>query len=281
MGCHQRPPAPPLDAFIESIWLYENDPKPWTLQRILPTGAAQLIVNLKEDATRSYGTGKAESCTVLPGTILSGVATRFQIIDTAEQEYVLGVSFRPGGTVAFFRAPASEMRDVDVPLETLWDPYSTALLREKILSTPLPEAKLDVVERALAAVWQARSLHPAVAFALDCFRRRPHVTSIGTVTDAISLSAKRFIEHFKSEVGVTPKRYCRILRFQRAVACAHPARYIDWSQLALACGYFDQAHFIHDFRAFAGVTPTAYQASRTEFQNHVTFLQSDAYSAAG
>ena len=75
---------------------------------------------------------------------------------------------------------------------------------------------------------------------------------IGDVTDAIALSPKRFIERFKAEVGVTPKRYCRLLRFQRAVAGAHRGGAIDWAGLALSCGYFDQAHFIHDFRASPG-----------------------------
>ena len=88
------------------------------------------------------------------------------------------------------------------------------------------------------------------------------------------MSAKRFIERFKAQVGVSPKRYCRIRRFQQAVARAHRGRPVDWAQVALDCGYYDQSHFIHEFRAFSGLTPTAYQASRTPFQNHVKFLQS-------
>ena len=59
-----------------------------------------------------------------------------------------------------------------------------------------------------------------------------------------------------------------------AGARMRPAVRRDWAGLALACGYFDQAHLIHDFRAFSGLTPTAYEARRTAFQNHVTFLQS-------
>lgn len=81
------------------------------------------------------------------------------------------------------------------------------------------------------------------------------------------------IERFKIEVGVTPKRYCRIRRFQRALALSSRGD-ADWIRVAMDCGYFDQAHFIHDFRSFAGLTPTGYQTARTSFQNHVKFLQS-------
>lgn len=75
-------------------------------------------------------------------------------------------------------------------------------------------------------------------------------------------------------VGLTPKQYCRVRRFQQSVTAAHAAREVDWAELAVSCGYYDQAHFIHDFRAFSGLTPGAYRDVRTAFQNHVTFLQS-------
>ena len=96
------------------------------------------------------------------------------------------------------------------------------------------------------------------------------------MTDSIGLSAKRFIERFREQVGITPKVYCRIRRFQRAVTMATRGRQVEWTRVALDCGYFDQAHFIHDFRSFAGLTPSAYQSARTSFQNHVKFLQSGA-----
>jgi AraC-like DNA-binding protein len=99
------------------------------------------------------------------------------------------------------------------------------------------------------------------------------VANRGCHTGAVGYSPKGFIRRFKADVGVSPKRFCRLLRFQRALAAAHVGRAFNWGELALGCGYFDQAHFIHEFRAFSGVTPTAYSAARTAFQNHVTFLQ--------
>jgi AraC-like DNA-binding protein len=271
-----RIPRPPLSAFIESIWLYENEPRPHALERILPTGAAQLIVNLKEDQTRIYYPELGNRCDTTSGTVLAGVQSRYSVIDTAEQEYVLGVAFKPGGTTPFMPVPTHETRDAEIPLDLLWGVRRTSTLRERLLEARDPDAKLDVMEDALAEMWRPPGLHPCVLFALDAFGRHPHAMSIKAVTDAIGLSAKRFIERFKTEVGLTPKRYCRIMRFQRAVGRAHKGEHVDWSQVALDCGYYDQAHFIHDFRSFAGLTPTGYQAARTESQNHVKFLQSDS-----
>ena len=276
MPYRHRIPRPPLDSFIESIWVYHVDPIPHGLERVLPTGAAQLIVNLKEDQTRLYDPEFPDRCVTTSGSVLSGVQSRFQVIDTAEQEYVAGVVFRPGGTVPFMRVPAHETSDADIPLDTLWGRRRTATLRERLLEGESIDAKLDVLEAALLEMWTPPGLHPAVSFALAVFDRAPTTTKIAAVSDTIGLSAKRFIERFKIEVGLTPKRYCRIRRFQRALALVNRGHHIDWSQVALDCGYFDQAHFINDFRSFAGLTPTGYLSARTSFQNHVKFLQSDA-----
>ncbi len=275
MDYRHRVPRPPLDAFVESIWVYRGDPRPHALERVLPTGTAQLIVNLKEDQTRLYDPTLTNVCVTTAGTILAGVRSCFQVIDTSEQEYVAGVAFRPGGTMPFMRMPAHEGREANVPLEALWGRRQTAALRERLFEAASADAQLDVLEGVLREMWTPAGLHPAVAFALTRFDHVPLTANIGTVADAIGMSTKRFIERFKVEVGLTPKRYCRLRRFQRTVSRAHRGRAIDWASVALECGYFDQAHFIHDFRSFSGLTPTAYQAARTEFQNHVKFLQSE------
>lgn len=271
-----RVPRPPLDAFVDAIWVCRQQLGPLALERVLPTGAPQLIVNLKEDQTRLYDPDHDYRCVTTSGTMLTGVQSRYQIIDTSEQEHVAGVAFKPGGMVAFTRVPAHETADRDVPLEDLWGARRAADLRERLLENDDPDAQLDAIECALQETWAPPGFHPAVAFALAAFDRTPHTTSIAAVTDAVGMSAKRLIERFKCEVGLTPKRYCRVRRFQRAVTRAHQGNGVDWSDVALDCGYFDQAHFIHDFRSFAGVTPTAYQSARTAFQNHVKFLQSDS-----
>jgi AraC-like DNA-binding protein len=146
------------------------------------------------------------------------------------------------------------------------------------LAAVSPPEKLDALERVMAEAWTESAGDPAVDFALDAIARRPQAANIAAVADRIGLSSKRLVERFKTAVGVAPKRYCRILRFQHALKCAERGRRVDWTQIAVGCGYFDQAHFIHDFRSFAGITPTGYDAGRTQFRNHVHFLQAESAS---
>jgi AraC-like DNA-binding protein len=95
---------------------------------------------------------------------------------------------------------------------------------------------------------------------------------VADVSGKIALSSRRFIQVFTDEVGLTPKLFCRVRRFQEAVRRIGTGQRVNWAIVALDCGYFDQAHFIHDFRAFSGLNPSAYAAQRTEHLNHVPIL---------
>jgi len=89
------------------------------------------------------------------------------------------------------------------------------------------------------------------------------------VTGQLALSPRRFIQVFAEQVGLTPKLFCRVRRFHEVMRRVHQGSGIDWTEVALSCGYFDQAHFIRDFRAFSGLNPTAWLAHRGEHLNHV------------
>jgi AraC-like DNA-binding protein len=111
--------------------------------------------------------------------------------------------------------------------------------------------------------------HRAVDFALCRFMDQPRAATVAGVTDQIGLSPKRFIQVFRDQTGFTPKVFCRIRRFQQALDRIAGVKTVDWANVALDCGYFDQAHFIHDFRAFSGINPTTYLAHQTPHRNHV------------
>jgi AraC-like DNA-binding protein len=75
---------------------------------------------------------------------------------------------------------------------------------------------------------------------------------------------------FREEVGLAPKVWCRVQRFQRAVRRLHAGAEVRWTELAADCGFYDQAHFANEFRAFSGIDATTYvNGGRTMWANHV------------
>jgi transcriptional regulator GlxA family with amidase domain len=85
--------------------------------------------------------------------------------------------------------------------------------------------------------------------------------SIKALAEEIGCSQKHLITLFRNAVGTTPKNYCRLLRFEKALGFMQGSSAPDWADIALACGYYDQPHFIREFRAFAGETPNMFKAS--------------------
>jgi AraC-like DNA-binding protein len=96
------------------------------------------------------------------------------------------------------------------------------------------------------------------------FAREPCVQSISEVAAELGVSHKHFIEQFRREVGLTPKLFCRIRRFQQVLSRVQTRQAVAWVDVACSCGYFDQAHFVNDFVAFSGVNPSAYLRQRLE-----------------
>ena len=252
------------------LWLYETDRPSHEKELALPSGTAEIVINLRADETRLYDAGDTEKCRRLPGAIVCGPQSEYFVIDTEEQIATVGVHFKAGGLFPFVEPPSHELAGTHVALEDLWGREAARRLRQQVLEAETPEGRLDALERELSArLVAAPSRHPAVAHALGKFRRVPHAQTIGDVTREIGLSPRRFIEVFKEQVGLTPKVFCRVRRFQRVLASIHERESVEWADVAVACGYYDQAHFIHDFRAFSGINPTAYLERRGRHRNHV------------
>jgi AraC-like DNA-binding protein len=89
--------------------------------------------------------------------------------------------------------------------------------------------------------------------------------AIGDLSVAAGVSSTHLAQRFKELIGVTPKQLARTYRFAATVFAINPAGPIDWADLAAGAGYFDQAHFGHEFRAFTGLTPTRYLEVRRRF----------------
>ena len=113
------------------------------------------------------------------------------------------------------------------------------------------------------------ALHPSVQYALRQFLRMPRIKTVMNVAREAGLSRRRFSQLFDEQVGMTPKRYCRLIRFRAVVQQIAAGGSVDWADVALAGGYYDQAHLAHEFREFSGMSPSGYLAAERPFANHV------------
>ncbi len=263
-------PGPPLDRFIQMFWYSHGYVPGHGRDRIMPCGNCGMILNLRENQCRVYDRENPSQCRTSSGISVVGPGTEYFVIDTAEQYSVVGVEFRPGGAFSIL-GPPEELHGRHVSLEDIWG-AEAADLRIQVLEAATPEKMFCVLERAfLARVGPEVEVHPAVRFALGRFHAAPAGDTVAEVKNAIGLSPRRFVQVFREQVGLNPKLYCRVRRFRQVLAAIGAGRPVEWSRVAMDAGYFDQAHFIHDFKAFSGVSPRAYVASRPigKYRNHV------------
>ena len=259
-----RPPAP-LDRFIDNFWYWEGDPLPHRKELIMASHSMSLLVNLADDELRHYDGDQYDVVHRSRGIAIGGAHTQHFAID-AHQPKIMGVQFVPGGAYPFFAPSASALRNEHVALEDICG-TAAGRLHHRIVEAPTVEAKFRVLADALCAR-MARPLthHPAVALALARFRCA--TDRVGAVAAESGLSRRRFIEVFVEEVGVTPKLYLRLMRFNRVLGCVFGTAKVDWAEIAYLHGYADQSHFNREFREFSGLTPSQYLARPGQGPGH-------------
>jgi AraC-like DNA-binding protein len=251
-------PLAPLAGFVDHLWLLAGAQLPHR-ERILPSGTIELVVNLHENEMRIYDPENPQRCRRFPGAVLSGTYSQAFVCDATQHESIMGVHFRPGGAFPFLNEAANELTNMHVDLADLCG-RAAIELRERLCAATMPHERLRILEAFLLRRLNRRTVksHPAVPAALHMFGAAGTGASVRDVARAMSLSERRFIQVFDTHVGVTPKLFCRLLRFQRARTLAQQDATVDWARLAAVCGYFDQSHLIHDFQEFSGSSPTGY-----------------------
>jgi AraC-like DNA-binding protein len=266
-------PGPPLDKYVDRFWLCSDTPS-HPRERILPSGTVELVINLSDDEIRIYDPSRPDRARRYPGAVVSGPYSNFFLIDPLVHASIIGVHFRPGRAFPVLGVPASELADAHVDLETVWGP-TAAELRERLCTPAAPARRFAVLEEVLLRrLRQPPARHGAVPVALDAFEQADAAVMVRDLARRVGLSQRRFIQLFTAEVGLTPKLYGRVRRFQRARELVRQATEPDWAAVAVACGFFDQSHLIHDFGEFSGLSPVAYlkQRSKHVLLNHVPWV---------
>lgn len=268
-----RPPHPRLAPFVQSIWASDAEPsRPGVVEHVLPTGTMHLVFRLAGSPLRLCRDAAAGQWEILGWAVVGGARSGYYAKDVSAAPGSVGAQLRPGASGLLFGVDAAALAEQHTPLEALWA-AGAGLALERIHAAVGNEARLAVLEKLLAErLPVVRALHPAVAQALHRWGHAPAVP-VAELVQQSGYSHRRFADLFRQGVGLGPKTFARVQRFQAVLRRAHAGAAVGlsppWAELALDAGYSDQAHLSREFSAFAGVAPEVYRRARPVEANHL------------
>lgn len=265
-------PAPPLNHFIEHFFYYEGLSPAHNKERFFPDGNTEIIFDLSENTQYIYDNESLREIQACKYAWVSGVRTRSITIPSGRGSRMLVVVFKKGKAYPFYPMPMSEITDQVVSADVIFG-RSVLQLREQLLASTSIEAMFLLLETFMLSQANDSPGYElktgCIEYALFHIVNQPNILSVQPLCDQIGYSQKHFINLFKQQVGVSPKQYLKIMRFQRAIVEIEDHGVIHWSNFAREHGYYDQPHFINEFRSFSGFTPNEYLKRKTDMLNYV------------
>ncbi|MCB2407626.1 helix-turn-helix domain-containing protein [Hymenobacter lucidus] len=261
-------PAEPLRPFVQYYFLLHTRHDQRQLHRAvkpMPPAPQQCLYFYPRDAMRMFHYGENRDL-LLPRSIVVGPQVSRIDLHFAPDHLVVCAAFWPGGLHRLLGVPVKELLDFSVEARALLGP-AVAEVEDRLAETTSYSTMLELLEnyllRALRRV--QRPMRP-----VD--RLLPLLLSAGRASDSLDalaadacLSARQFERHFFERVGLAPKLYARIVRFDQAFRLKEQHPELDWLSVAVRCGYYDYRHLVRDFKEFAGVTPPVLLAAETAY----------------
>lgn len=268
-----RPPVL-LAPYIEVVVYHEALMSDYDYERLLPDGTNYLVIDLRAEPKHVYDNDSLAVKQEVRGGWLNGQKKGYITYDAAKNSRMLVVQFKAGGTWPLFGCSAAELADQNVEMGAL-EGRGFELLREQLLELATPEAMAAHMYSLYSKrlIESKRAVHPVVARSLELLRQDASATRVGELQRDSGYSAKHFTRLFKEQVGISAKYLMRVMRFQQVLAKIEQEEMVEWADVAYTLGYYDQAHFINEFKHFSGVNPTAYLRERGPHRSYLPIMR--------
>jgi AraC-like DNA-binding protein len=259
-------PAPPLDTYIDYFY-YLDGSMPYLREKILPTGWLDIEINFG-GAIQVYDAGGTKSVATCVESWWVGVWNTYGTVEWPPNVHLMGIHFKPGGAYPFLNFPLSELHNQIISADAIWGSFAAALY-ERLYAAPSIPARLVLFKQLLLTrLCDTLSGLDAVRHAVAQIARHNGALSIKALSDGMDISPNHLLTQFKRMIGISPKGMARLYRLKHVLRSIDPTLDVDWTRIAHQSGYYDQAHFSKDFRAFTGHSPTGYLQLRR--QSHAT-----------
>ncbi|MBC7891956.1 MAG: helix-turn-helix domain-containing protein [Sphingobacteriaceae bacterium] len=245
--------APVLRPFVKVICSLEQMPgEPSAPVRVLPDTSVELFVNFREPEKLF----PPQASTPAPGrSFITSRMNQFMDVETLGSGGFLTVCFHPGQAYPFFPVPMDEVTNQITDLRELWGRV-VAELEEQVEQAGDPSQRVAVVQRYLIARLRAQDkLDQTIGFCLAQLNRPEDPLSVEELAGKAGISNRQLLRRFNQCVGLSPKELARIQQFLHALNGLKGRPAASLTEIAYESGYYDQAHFIHACRAYAGLSP--------------------------
>lgn len=261
-------PGKPLSNLVKYMWYQEGYNPSSSVERVLPNGSSRIIINLGENRFRHFDSN-LDKTFEYDDLILAGVHTRPVFLDSFTRRATINVVLKEGAIPALFRIPAIEFRNRVVSLYDL-STENVSDLKEQLLACSQAKEKILTVESYLCRLLDScRYPCPAVDVAVDRIHQTHGRIDISEIVEQTGYTRRWFIKLFRDTVGTTPKQFAKVYRFQHALDLLRKEAAPNFADIALQCGYYDQSHFVHDFKDFGGISPLDYHRNQGKDKNHL------------
>ena len=262
----RRAPRRELSPFVTRLWASAGEAATAERELVLPTGAMHVVIRI-DDPLRVFDAIDAAQPRTIGHAIIGGARADAYVRDVSRPASSVGAQLRPGVAELLLGVSGRALAGRHTRLDDVWGAFAGEL-RDRLAEAGDPVQRLDVFEAALLArLPRVRGVHPVVAHALARFAATDEIAAI---VGEVGYSHRRFIALFHDAVGLTPKRYCRVQRLQRAIARIGGR---PLAEVAAGAGYSDQAHLCREFRELAGVSPGEYRALAPAASHHVPLVR--------
>jgi len=248
---------PPFDSLVESIFYYKDFQPDHSIERVVPTGHVFLIFELDgmERHTFDNDTLKPNAC--YRNVWLSGVHRNYLSISAHQNSEMFVIQFKAFGAHPFLHFPMDQIANTVVAGSDILD-GALLQLRDDISTAATPADKFSIADRWLESRFNGRLEAPkSIVEMVNHLQAKPaakHKEIIGE----FSGTQKHLISQFKRFIGITPKQFQRVVRFNDVLVQMQNNQFLSWSEVAHQCGYADQSHFIREFKHFSGFNPESF-----------------------
>jgi AraC-like DNA-binding protein len=249
-------PSASLTAIVDCYWSlhttgsrHELSPK----HRCLPLGMVELIIH--QDDNCAHGM-VGNQLRIFPQAMLVGIMKEPLCWQMRGDSTAFGVRLKPEGVIGLFRAPLADLCNDFVDAGTFLGKAHRPIL-QRVREAADDQARIALMEDFLHD--QLARVSPEKNYFTEALKqiRSKDAFTHSNLEKKLQVGERQLQRMFKDNLGLSPKSYFRLMRFRHAVASVRGRREIDWLDLTHTLGYSDQSHFIRDFKAFAGVTPSA------------------------